>query len=61
LTLQGLKIVAQLMAVSARTAPKTMGADWIITKIATTKERSDISKTMQALGRTKEKAIFKNQ
>ena len=56
---EGLKIVAQLMAVAARTAPKTAGADWIITKIATAKEKNDISKTMQELGKIKEKAYSK--
>jgi uncharacterized ferredoxin-like protein len=59
LDMQGLKNVAQLMAVSARTAPKAGGADWIVTKIATAKEKNEISRTMQALGRMKEKALLK--
>ncbi len=56
---EGLTIVAQLMAIAARTAPKTGGADWITTEIATVKEKKDISRMMQRLGKMKEKAYSK--
>ena len=56
---EGLKIVAGLMAVSARTAPKAGGADWIKTKLATTKEKSDISRRMQEIGAMKGSAVSK--
>ena len=41
--LNGLKAVANLMAVSACTAPKAGGADWIQSKVATGKEKNNIS------------------
>ena len=55
--LEGLKIVANLMAVSACTAPKTGGADWTQSKIATGEEKSNIVRMMQEIGESKEKAI----
>ena len=58
--LEGLKIVANLMSVSACTAPKAGGADWIQTKIVTGDEKNNISKAMQEIGESKAKAITKS-
>jgi len=57
--LDGLKTVANLMAVSACTAPKTGGADWTQSYLATTSEKNEISRMMQNIGVAKGKAILK--
>ena len=58
--LDGLKIVANLMAVSACTAPKAGGVDWIQSRLATGEEKSSISRIMQEIGGSKEKAVSKS-
>ena len=57
--LEGLKTVAHLMAVSACTAPKAGGVDWIQSYLTTTEEKNEISKMMQKIGETKGEAISK--
>jgi len=57
---EGLKVVANLMAVSACTAPKARGANWIQSKLATGGEKINISRMMQEIGESKEKAISKS-
>jgi uncharacterized ferredoxin-like protein len=56
----GLKVVANLMAVSVCTAPKAGGADWIQTKLTTGEEKNNISRIMQEIGKSKEKTISKS-
>jgi uncharacterized ferredoxin-like protein len=55
--LEGLKIVANLMAVSSCTAPKAGGADWIQTELLAGEEKNSISRMMQEIGELKAKAI----
>lgn len=57
LILDGLKVVANLMAVSACTAPKAGGVDWLKPYLATNKEKNEISKIMQDIGEAKAKVI----
>ncbi|MBW2096470.1 MAG: hypothetical protein JRI80_16475 [Deltaproteobacteria bacterium] len=54
---EGAEIVAKLMAVAARTAPKTAGADYIKTRILTKDEKEIISKKMDELGELKRSAL----
>ncbi|HPD60572.1 MAG TPA: DUF2148 domain-containing protein [Thermodesulfobacteriota bacterium] len=56
---EGLRTVANLMAVSACTAPKAGGVDWTRSYITTIEEKNEISKMMQNIGKTKGKAISK--
>jgi len=48
---EGLEIIAKLMTVSARTAPKTAGIDHIHTKILDTDEQNAIAKMMCNIGK----------
>lgn len=50
---EGLEIVARLMAVSARTAPKTGGADLIHTRILTNGEKDAVVAAMREIGERK--------
>ena len=56
---EGLKSVAGLMAVSACTAPKTGGVDWVQPYLATTGEKHEISRVMQEIGETRGNAASK--
>jgi len=56
--LDGLKIVANLMTVSACTAPKAGGVDWIQSKLATDKEKHNISMNNASDRRIKRKRHF---
>jgi uncharacterized ferredoxin-like protein len=58
--LDGLKIVANLMAVSACTAPKAGGVDWIQSRLAMGEEKHSVSGMMREIGRSKEKAVSKS-
>lgn len=53
---EGLKIVADLMAVSACTAPKTGGADWTQSKVATGEEKDAVVRVMKEIGEAKGRA-----
>ncbi|MFC1866793.1 ferredoxin domain-containing protein [Thermodesulfobacteriota bacterium] len=54
---EGVEIVAKLMAVAARTAPKTGGADWIKTMVATEEEKKAVAAKMLEVADIKAKAI----
>ena len=47
-------IVAKLMVVAARTAPKTRGDDRIKTAIVTGKEKDDLASVMEEMGRVRD-------
>jgi len=49
----GMDIVAELMKIAARTAPKAAGKDFIEVKLATKKEREAIAKEMVKMGTEK--------
>lgn len=50
---EGVEIAARLMAVSARTAPKTGGADWIHTCILTGQKKDAVAAAMREIGERK--------
>ena len=50
----GLRVVAELMAVSARTAPKTRGVDEIVTAVVSGEEKDAIADGMMGLGGAKQ-------
>jgi len=50
--LQGLLITAQLMCVSARTAPKTRGQDYISTRVISGEELERLADAMVEMGRS---------
>lgn len=54
-----MKTVAGLMAVAARTAPKTGGVDWVQARVATAEEKRAVVKAMQDLGEAKGAAASK--
>jgi uncharacterized ferredoxin-like protein len=56
---EGVEIVAKLMAVAARTAPKTGGADWIQTSVVTEKEKSRIVAKMLEVADAKAELLSK--
>jgi uncharacterized ferredoxin-like protein len=49
--LDGVEVVAKLMEISARTAPKARGQDYIVTKILSKEEIEKLSKEMIEKGR----------
>jgi uncharacterized ferredoxin-like protein len=51
---QALLLVAQLMVVAARTAPKARGEDDISTAIVTDEDKARLADTMDSLGRTRD-------
>lgn len=59
LELNGLKSVAGLMAVAARTAPKSGGQDWIQSHVASPEEQKAIVEMMQGIGEAKGKSASK--
>jgi len=54
---EGLRSVAELMAVSARTAPKTRGVDEVITAVVSGEEKDAIAEEMIKLGRVKQNPL----
>ncbi len=56
--MEGLKTVAELMAVSARTAPKSAGQDFVEIKILDGEEIQDLAEGMVTFGRDRGKANF---
>lgn len=50
----GVLMVAKLMLTAARTAPKAGGDDSIVTAILNGKEKEELSKTMERIGKEKE-------
>jgi len=52
-------IVARLMELSARTAPKAVGKDFIEVKILTGSEKDSVGKEMIKIGEERDKAGFK--
>lgn len=59
--LNGLNIVADLMAVSASTAPKAGGMDWVRSKTATDEEKKSICRIMRDTGTSKGEALSKSR
>ena len=55
--LNGLRIVADLMAVSACTAPKAGGMDWVRSKTATDEEKQAVCRVMRETGASKGTAL----
>jgi len=55
---EGLRIVASLMDISARTAPKARGIDTIVTKTLTGDELKNIAVRMEEMGEELEVAFF---
>jgi uncharacterized ferredoxin-like protein len=47
---EGVDVVAKLMAVSARTAPKARGEDFLEIKVLTSEERKKLAETMISFG-----------
>jgi len=56
---EGLKTVAGLMAVAARTAPKAGGHDWVYARAATDEEKDAVVAMMREIGEAKGKAADK--
>ncbi|UCD72045.1 MAG: hypothetical protein JSW70_03365 [Syntrophobacterales bacterium] len=56
--MEGLKTVAELMAVSARTAPKSAGQDFVEIKILDGEEIQDLAEGMVTFGRERGKGNF---
>ncbi|MBN2733649.1 MAG: hypothetical protein JXQ82_02175 [Methanomicrobiaceae archaeon] len=54
----GVMIVARLMAVSARTAPKSKGSDVISVRIASGKELNSLAESMRAFGEENSLGFF---
>ncbi len=50
---EGLRTVAELMAISARTAPKTRGVDEVLTAVVSGEEKNAIANEMMKLGSKK--------
>jgi uncharacterized ferredoxin-like protein len=55
---EGLRIVASLMDISARTAPKARGIDTIVTKTLTGDELQNVAVRMEEMGKQLEAAFF---
>jgi uncharacterized ferredoxin-like protein len=55
--MNGLRVVADLMAVSACTAPKAGGMDWVRSKTATDEEKQAVCRVMRETGASKGTAL----
>jgi len=55
---EALKIVADLMCLAARTAPKTRGVDVILTRVADEADRARLADEMQRIAQTENQAFF---
>ncbi len=56
--MEGLKTVAELMVISARTAPKSRGEDFVVTKVIEGEDLQRLAEAMVAFGRRTGKANF---
>ena len=56
--MEGIEIVAQLMAIAAKTAPKTKGEDFVRTKILIGDELGSLADAMLAFGEKTRKKNF---
>jgi uncharacterized ferredoxin-like protein len=54
---EGVDIVAKLMAVAARTAPKTAGADWVKIKLCKKEEKQHVADMMIKVSERKAKMV----
>jgi uncharacterized ferredoxin-like protein len=54
---EGVAIVAKLMAVAARTAPKTAGSDWVQIKLCTQEEKRNVADMMIKVAERKAKIV----
>ena len=55
---EALKIVANLMCLAARTAPKTRGVDVILTRVADEADRARLADEMERIAQTENQAFF---
>jgi uncharacterized ferredoxin-like protein len=55
---QAVRTVASLMALSARTAPKGKGQDFIATEVATGKKLQDLAGEMERIGKARQIGFF---
>ncbi len=56
--MEGLKTVAELMVISARTAPKSRGEDFVVTKVIEGEDLQRLAEAMVAFGQRTGKANF---
>lgn len=56
--MEGLKTVAELMVISARTAPKSRGEDFVVTKVIAGEDLQRLAEAMVAFGQRTGKANF---